>query len=428
MTSMLISFIAVYTAVLFLMIGVGLLGTYLPLQLTFAGVSGQVVGFVMSSYYLGMMVGAFQCHRLIKSVGHIRSFAAFGAITTAIVMLHGMFIAPLFWGILRFFTGIATIGLYTVIESWLNECTEPDSRGRVLSIYMVVSYLGMGIGQQLLNLGNVLDMQLFYMIGLMLALCLVPVAVTRSIHPQLPEFERFNAFQLFRKAPTGMLGCATAGLLSSAFYSIGPVFCHQIGLSVAQLSVVMTMTILGGLLLQWPVGALSDRFDRTFVLSLIGVIITLLSVVIFVTAGKSYSGFLGLMVLFGGFIFTLYPVAVARAHDVFDVKDIVPLSSVLLLSYGTGATIGPILATTVMASTGNAYGLFVYCSSIAAVYAMITYFLRKREIITVVSAEDSSAFMFMKNASPIVAVIDPRSEFEDVSNEDKIEGEIEKGG
>jgi len=97
-----------------------------------------------------------------------------------------------------------------VIESWLNECTEPASRGRVLSIYMVVSYLGRGIGQQLLNLGNAYDMQLFYMVGLMLAFCLVPVAVTRSIYPQLPEFERFNAFKLFRKAPTGMLGCVTA--------------------------------------------------------------------------------------------------------------------------------------------------------------------------------------------------------------------------
>jgi MFS family permease len=408
-----LSFVALYTAVFLLMTGIGLLGTYLPLRLTLEAVSAQMVGFVMSAYYLGMIVGAFQCHRLIKSVGHIRAFAAFAALTTAIVMLHGIYISPLFWGVLRFFCGISTIGLYMVIESWLNECAEPSSRGRVLSIYMVMSFLGMGVGQQLLNLGEKQNMQMFYLVGLMVALCLVPVAVTRSIHPQLPKFERFNAIKLFRRAPTGMLGCLSSGMLNGAFYSIGPVFCHQIGLSVSQLSLVMTVTIMGGLVLQWPVGTLSDRFDRTYVLAFLGLTIAILSIIILLLAEKSYSAFLVLMVVFGGLIFTLYPVSVARAHDVFNPEDIVPVSSVLLLSYGIGAAIGPVLATTTMSLMHSGYGLYAYFSVVALLYGVITFLLRHREFITVVPAEDNSEFVIIKNTSPMAAVIDPRVELGD---------------
>jgi len=257
----------------------------------------------------------------------------------------------------------------------------------------------------------------------MVALSLVPVAVTRSIHPQLPKFERFNIVELFRRAPTGMLGCFSSGMLNGAFYSIGPVFCHQIGLSVSELSLVMTVTIIGGLVLQWPVGTLSDRFDRTYMLAFLGLSIAILSIVILLLAEKSYSAFLVLMVVFGGLIFTLYPVSVARAHDVFDADDIVPVSSVLLLFYGIGATIGPVLASTVMASMNSGYGLYAYFSVIAFLYGVVTFYLRHREIITVVSAEDSSEFVIIKNTSPMAAVIDPR-----IDVGDKVVDDVDGGG
>lgn len=413
---MLRSFIALYVAVFFLMTGVGLLGTYLPLRLTIEGASAQVVGYVMSSYFFGMFIGAFYCHRLVRSVGHIRAFAAFAALTTAIVMLHGMYIAPLFWGMLRFLAGLSTMGIYMVIESWLNECAEPQSRGRVLSIYMVLCYLGMSVGQQLLNVVDIHDPRLFFIVGLMLVLSLVPLSVTHSIHPEIPDFKQFNVMKLFRKAPVGMLGCFSAGLMNSAFYSMGPVFCHQVGLTVTQLSMVMTVTIFGGLLLQWPVGTLSDRFDRTFVLSFIGMVIALLCVSIIVTAEKSFWGFLLAMTVFGGLIFTVYPVAVARAHDVFDVKEIVPASSVLLLCYGIGATAGPIFASMAMMYAETAYGLFGYCALVAALYGITTYYLRKKEIITVVLVEDNTDFVVTNNTSPMMVHIDPRNEIDTKKN------------
>ncbi len=405
MAMVILPFIALYTAVFLLMTGIGLLGTYLPLQLTVAGVSAQAIGFVTSSYFAGMLFGAFQCHRLIKRVGHIRSFAAFAALVTAVVMLHGLYMEPFFWGILRFLAGTATIGLYMVIESWLNECSQPRIRGKVLATYMIMSYLGMGVGQQLLNFGHAFSLPLFYMVGLMLALSLVPVTLTHSISPQLPAVERINAVELFRKTPAGMLGCLCAGLLSSAFYAIGPVFCHQIGLSVSELTLVMTVTIFGGMTLQWPIGTISDRFDRTFVLIFLGFMVMVVGIAIFFFAAGSFALLLVLMTIFGGLAFTLYPVAVARAHDIFEPKDIVAVSSVLLLSYGAGAAAGPLLATLTMTFLQTAYGLFAFCSIISGSYALLTFFLRQQNIITVVAPEDNSDFVVLKSTSPVASSI-----------------------
>ena len=413
MPSIFVSFVALYLAVFLLMAGIGLLGTYLPLRLTVDGVSTQLIGFVTSAYFLGMCVGALYCCRLIRGVGHIRAFAAFAAITTSLVLLHGLFISPLLWGLLRFFAGLSTIGLYTVIESWLNECTVPASRGKVMSVYMVVSYLGMGGGQALLNLGSIQDPRMFFIISLLLMLCIVPVVVTRSIHPELPDFGRFNIMKMIRKAPVGMLGCFLAGLLIGAFYSIVPVFCHTVGLPVTSVSTVMIVSMFGGLVLQWPVGALSDRYDRTYMLSLISVAVSVTSVLIFLTTDYSFTLFLVLMGLFGGLIFTIYPVSVARAHDLFKPAEAVPASSALLLCYCIGAAAGPIAATFTMITMKTAYGLFAYCSLVSLVSAIIIFYLRKRECITIVSAEDSSTFVPMKSTSRAAVLLDPRIQMKD---------------
>ena len=409
-------FIALYTSVFLLMAGVGLLGTYLPLRLTVDGLATQFIGFIMSAYFLGMCIGALYCHRLIRSVGHIRAFAAFAATTTSIVILHGLFMSPVFWGVLRFLAGLSTIGLYTVIESWLNECTTPTLRGRVMSVYMFTSYLGMSGSQYLLNIGPVQDTRIFFIISLLLMLCIIPVVVTRSIYPELPYFDRFNMRNLVRRAPVGMLGCFLSGLIVGAFYATVPVFCHYIGLSVAGLSIVMSTTIIGGLLLQWPVGVLSDRFDRTYMLASLCLAVALMSILIGLLAEFSFFLFLFFMILFGGLIFTIYPVSIARAHDLFDADDIVPASSVLLLCYCIGGTVGPIVATWTMLILQTGYGLFAYCAAVSLLSSIIIFYLRKKEIITIVATEDHSTFVPLKGTSPAAVLIDPRIDIADEDN------------
>ncbi len=171
MTAILKPFIALYTAMLFVAMSLGLLTTFLGLRLTFEGISTQVTGVILTCYFIGTIVGNFYCSRIIRNVGHIRAFTAFAALATAMIMLHGYYISVLAWALFRFFTGIAAIGLFMVIESWLNECTQPQARGRVFSIYMVVNYLGGGIGQQFLNFGGTKDQTLFFVIGFLLVFC-----------------------------------------------------------------------------------------------------------------------------------------------------------------------------------------------------------------------------------------------------------------
>ncbi len=412
MVSTWVSFTSLYSAVLMLLMGVGLLGTLISLQMTLEGYPAQITGLIMSAYYAGAVLGSLTCHRLIQKVGHIRAFAAFAAIATAAIMAHGVHISPATWAGLRLVTGVSATGLYMVIESWLSECTVREARGRVFSVYMVLTYAGVGIGQLLLNLGDAGSPNLFFLTGALVSLCLVPVVTTHSVHPELPEPRHFNAVALFRRAPLGMLGCLTAGLMSSAFYALGPVFGSQIGLSVPEVSVFMATTILGGLLLQWPVGSLSDRFDRTLVLAVMTALIAAVGLAAAIAVHASFSALLGVAWVFGGMVFTVYPVSVARTHDLFEPQEVVAVSSVLLLCFGIGATAGPILASIAMGVSGRPEGFFLYFTAVGGLYAMIALYARKHKRVEIVPVEDQVAFVPMKGTSPVTMGMDPRSEEE----------------
>jgi len=418
MVSILKPFIALYTAVLLVATSLGLLATFLSLRLTIEGFSTLVTGMILTSYFIGSVVGTFWCSRIIRNVGHIRSFTAFAALATAMIMLHGFYISAVAWAVFRFFCGIATIGLFMVIESWLNECTQSQTRGRVFSIYMVMCYLGNSLGQQFLNIGEVKDQTLFFVIGFLLVSCIIPVALTHSIHPEMREIEPFKLKTILQKAPMGMIGCFTAGLLNSSFFTMGPVFCHQINLSVSQISCFMTITVLGGLLLQWPVGAFSDRFDRSLVMPVLGGLFALISGLIIVAARQiPFGGFMVATAVFGGFMFTIYPSAVARAHDMFEPKDVVNVSSALLLFYGIGAVIGPIASSATIELLDSPYGFYVYFLGTGAVYTAVSSFLRQKEIAQIIPVEDQVDFMIMKHTSQMAIQIDPRSEFDKMDSE-----------
>jgi MFS family permease len=410
MVSILKPFVALYIAALILVMGLGLLATFLSLRLTIEGYSTQTTGMILTAYYIGMIVGNAYCRKLIRSVGHIRSFSAFAALTTGMIMLHGYYISAVAWAVFRFFGGIATIGLFMVIESWLNECTQSQTRGRVFSIYMVMTYLGSSLGQQFLHFGEVKDQTLFFIIGFLMVSCIIPVATTHSIHPEMPKMEPIPLKDIFQKAPMGMIGCFTGGLVVSTFYTMGPVFCHQIALSVSQLSYFMTITVLGGLLLQWPVGSISDRFDRSLVIPVIGGLFALISAAMILVAHISTGMLLAATALFGGFLFTIYPSAVARAHDMFEPKDVVNVSSALLLFWGIGAVTGPVASSTVISWLDSPYGFYLFFIGAGVAYSVVAIILRQKEIAQIIPVEEQVDYMIMKQTSQMAIQIDPRIE------------------
>ncbi|MGB5987906.1 MAG: MFS transporter [Desulfobacterales bacterium] len=407
-------FSALFAAVFCFGMGNGLLNSQLSLRMTLEGFSTLVTGLILTCYFIGLLCGYFLCHRLIERVGHIRAFAAFAALGTALVLLHSLYISAIFWALLRFFTGIIVFGLFMVIESWLNECADDRNRGRVFSIYMILTYLALGIGQQFLNLSSVTGPALFSVAALLISLSLVPVAASAAVHPQLPRHERYTFRTMFQKAPLGMLGCMMAGLLNSAFYALMPVVGIQIGLTVFRISWLMTSTILGGLAIQWMIGVLSDRVDRSLILLNTGILISLSSALIAALigfgSGNSYPLLLVEMGCFGGLLFTIYPVSVARAYDLFAPEDSVAVSAALLLWYSIGAICGPIAASLLITALKSPLGLFVHWSAFSALFVAITIYLRHQERIAHVPVADQVDFIPLGKTSPVAMVIDPRAQ------------------
>jgi MFS family permease len=404
------AFGALFAATFIFLTGNGLLNTLLSTRMAIAGFSATAAGAVLSGYYLGLLTGSFTCHRLIERVGHIRAFTVFAAVTTAAALLHGIYLSLWFWATLRYACGITTFGLFMVIESWLNECTEPRFRGKVLSIYMTLTYLGIGIGQLLLNVGDIRGQRLFIIAGIIFALCLVPVSATEGVHPRLPERKRFSFLTTFRRAPLGMLGSMAAGLTNSAFYAMMPVVCTRIGLPMHQLSWIMTTTVFCGLAAQWLVGSLSDRFDRTVVLPGVVIAVTIVSAIMFVSRETSFLKLAMGMGFMGALAFAVYPVSVARAHDIFGGRDSVAVSAGLLFAYSIGASVSPILSSGVMTLLGTPFGLFAFWFLVNGAFAVTALYLRKREKVEIVPVEAQVAFVPMKSTSPVAMALDPRTD------------------
>jgi len=408
------SFTALLIATTIVTIGGGLLSSLLSINMNLYGYSAQIIGWVMACHYVGNVLGIFFGQGIVYHVGHIRAFAVFAAVVTAISLLHGMFVSPWFWAILRIGSGLCLTGIYMVIESWLNEKVEPVFRGRLLSIYMILVYFGIGGGQLLLNFNDVQGKSIFMLAGIIFAVCLIPISITRAVNPQLLRVPRFNLIKLFQLAPFSMVGSFTAGLINSSFHSLGPMFGLEIGLQVYQVSWFMSVTIWSGLLFQWPVGLLSDRLNRLSVLSVLGFLAMLVSICI-AMFGMSGLGILLFLTACFGVVFTIYPIAMARAQDNIRKEDIFPVSAALILFFGLGACFGPVIASSVIAKTGP-WGLYYFIAVCGGVLGVTAGIYRKK---LTGKGENQVSFIPVPKTSPMVGVLDPRVDPEDYSHDGK---------
>lgn len=396
---------ALFVAALIMMLGSGLLGSAISLRLSLAAYGSGIIALVMAGYYAGLVAGSFIAPGVVRRVGHIRAFAAFAALNTIIALLHALYQSALTWGLLRIAGGIAMMGLYMVIESWLNERADSRVRGRVFSVYMVMTFAGLGGGQFLLNVGTEQSLTPFLLVAMLFAACLIPVTLTQAVHPQPVGHIRFNARKLFRAAPFGALGCVGAGLANGAFYALGPTFGVREGLVVSQVAAFMGVTILGGLALQWPIGVISDHVDRQRVIGLLGFAVTAASVVLAVVGGKAVFLLLIVGPVFGGLTFTLYPVAVAHANDHVASSEVVPASAMLILSYSVGAMLGPLGAAGVMSLMG-APGLFVFTALISVLLGVAAFVAPRA---APVMPEDRVPYVPMPRTSAVIGHLDPRA-------------------
>jgi MFS family permease len=332
---------ALLIGVSILLTGQGLQGTLLPVRAGLEAFSTVSIGIMGAAYFFGFTLGCLRGGDLVGRVGHVRVFLAMTALGSAAPLVHGLFLSPLAWALLRMISGFCFAVLYIVIESWLNERSTNENRGVVFSTYAMISLTVLAAGQMMTLLYDPAGLQLFALASVLVSLGALPVALSTSPSPEIPQSVEVNLRRLFRISPTAAIGCLATGLANGAFWSLAPVFTGSI---TAESSLAAWFMI----------------------------IITSVDSLGFVSANVA-----GL--LWGAIAFPLYAIAVAHANDFAEADDYVMISSGLLLMYGVGAIIGPAAASTIMTWT-NAAGLYAFTGAVhLCLAAFVAYRMRRRD-------------------------------------------------
>ena len=391
------------------MIGNSLLGVVLPLRMEAADYPVALTGAIMAAYYLGLALGGLRGKHVIFRIGHIRAFAVFAAVTAAATLAYAVFFNPAAWLVLRIINGFCIAGMTATIESWLNMRSSNKTRGRVLGFYMLTFYLAVAAGQTMVNLGDVGKPDLFMLAASFIGLSLIPVAMTRLGEPNLSESRVLKVKDIFAASKVGVVGAGVAGLMVGSFYAMGVVFALKVGLNPSQAALFMSAVVLGGLIFQLPMGAMADRYDRRIVMSvaliLVGVAWGILA--FFVASGLPFATMLGMAVVFGGAMSSVYPLCVAQTFDRLERKYYIAASGRLLMVYSMGATIGPLLAAAFMSLYGPS-SFFLFESVIAILYAafVLTQVVRR----PCVPTDQQEPYVPLPDITPVAMALDPRTD------------------
>jgi len=385
-----------------LMLGNGLQGSLLGLRASLEGFGTGVTGFVMSAYFVGLLFGAALTPKLVLRVGHIRVFAALASMASAFILLHAVFLSAPVWFGIRLVTGFCFSGLYVVSESWLNQASTNETRGKLLSIYMIISYASFGFGKLLLNVADPSGFPLFILISVLVSLALVPISLTRTFAPQIETPQAISLKQLYNLSPMGFIGCLFSGLAQGAFFGMGAVYGKISGFSVGQLSLLLSLPMLGLVIFQLPIGALSDRFDRRVILGVAAFASAVLAIVCIIAFDYSFLAIGLSFTVFGGFSMPIYSLSLAHTNDSLNSDQMLEASSKLVFVFGLGSVFGPLTAGLAMDVFGP-HAFFVY---LAIVYVFIgifaVYRMTQREVVPL---EERGEFVLVAPRASRVATV-----------------------
>ncbi|MBN2648003.1 MAG: MFS transporter [Thiotrichales bacterium] len=336
---------SLFLSIALLATGYGLLMTFIGVFLKQQGLGEGTIGLINAAFFFGAILAAVFSHKWIVTVGHARSFAAFSALMVMAFLGHALWFDAWFWAGLRFVSGFAFYAMLIVLESWLNEKSASADRGRILAIYTLIFFLALAVGQLLLLL-NMPSTTLFIFGSILVLWSLIFVAITRVSQPVLKPFERYSMPKLLSIAPLALVGSFVGGVFVGAFYTMFPLYIFKLFEQASVVSWFMTLTLLGGLLAQVPVGILSDRIGRRKMLAWAG-FFSVAALALMGAWPSLWPSSLGVLYALGFILglslFSIYPLSVARANDVLDESsDLVEISRTLLFSYGLGSFIAPL--------------------------------------------------------------------------------------
>ncbi|TYR32865.1 MFS transporter [Mesorhizobium microcysteis] len=370
--------IPILTAAGILLGGNGLQGTLIALRGAQEGFSPASIGFMGTAYFAGFLIGCLVIVRMMRAVGHIRAFSALAAMAAAATLVMAVAIDVSVWVLMRFISGFCFAGLFTVMESWLNSGVSNQDRARVLALYRIID-LGAVTGSQfLIPVVGADGFAIFAVMAIMITLSLVPVSLGDRSNPAAPEDVKLDLRRAWEISPIAAIGCIAVGVTNSAFRTMSPVYAQDIGMSVTDVATFVSVSIIGGALIQYPLGYASDRHDRRTVLLVTTALALAAALALFLFAGSGLLLNFALVFVFGSFAMPLFSLSAAHANDRAAKNEYVMLNAALMLFYSFGAIGGPFAAAAVMEWFGP-HALFLFSAVVYAVFlALILWRMRAR--------------------------------------------------
>ncbi len=363
---------ALFLGIFLLMAGNGLQGSLIGVRSEAEGFDVATAGVIMACYFAGFLVGSRWAESLISQVGHIRVFAGLASTASTAVLVHALFITPVTWGAMRFVTGMCMAGLYVVAESWLNDLATNETRGRLLSIYMVVTMGGMTIGQFLLDAADPDGFELFILSSVLVSASLVPVALSASSSPPLAVPEPMSLRELYQIVPTGIFVSFWNGAAVGVLIGMGAVYAVAVDVPDSRIPVFLAAPLIGSVLLQWPIGYVSDRVSRRAVMFWVALAASGACVSLAAAPEGSWTA-IALMLVLGAASFPIYSLTIAFTADWLPQAKLTAGSASLVRINGVGALFGPLVAAVVMASTSAQAFFWVMAGADLIIVAYLGY-------------------------------------------------------
>ena len=411
MAGQLLPIAALLASTFLMLLAGGLAGILLPIRGGLEGWSTTTIGWMGTSYALAFTIGCIVIPHLVKRVGHVRVFSALLTLLSIALLLHSLIISPYAWMIFRGIAGFSLAGSYMIIESWLNERVTNETRGRVFSIYMIITMLGLMCGQYILPFGDATTQTLFIICAIIYASALLPTALSSAQSPNPLTQVQLDLKGLYRRSPAAAVGSLIAGIVAGTWSFLAAIYGGMNGLSTFGIATMLACAMIGGVIFQYPLGRASDVVDRRYVMVIAGAIGFIISMIMILIHPTSAYALYAMMFLFGSVIYPIYSLNVAHANDYADASEFVKVSSGLLIIYGAGSVIGPALSGPLMDLLG-ASGFFVTMAVAYAVYGLHALWRIRRYERPAVSDQKTEFKIYTPDGQPTPETmqLDPRSE------------------
>ena len=408
---------ALFTGYFILMVAHGFQGNLLGVRSVIEEFNFIATGSIMSGYFVGYFIGANSIPNLVSRVGHIRVFAALASMASLSILIHAVFVNPIIWTMARFITGFALVGIFIVMESWLNDRANNRTRGQLLSVYMFITLIGISLGSLLLNFSSPDKYEPFILISLLLSFALIPILLTKRKAPKFKKQGFINIKGLFKTSPLATVSMFCTGLIHSALFSLGAVYAAKMNFTIFEISLLLFIITICGGLFQWPIGYFSDKSDRRLIIIICTFVAAVFAFLAIYVSGASLENmylaisadrnkilFFLFFGIYAGMAIPLFTLNLAYVNDYMEKAKFVSAGAGMQIIFGLGAMMGPFLCSTLMSAFGT-NGFFIYLLIFHLIIGLFgLYRITRREA---VENPDNTFTPLPRNITPAGLELDP---------------------